>query len=224
MTKDNNIEEAILAIGTRRAHYNAELKRKAEERYQQLCAVTPVSKLPKWTPEKQAAYHKEWCLRNKDKLREYRRRARAKNGAFIRARAQRYNELYGKEYSAKYRRNNSEKRKVSTARYRAAHLEEERIYRKEYAKNNLDKSAARAARRRCQQLKATPPWFEAAAVDLIYKEARRLTAELGSPYHVDHIVPLKSKYVCGLHCYDNLQILPGSENISKGNRRWPDMP
>jgi hypothetical protein len=42
--------------------------------------------------------------------------------------------------------------------------------------------------------------------------------------HVDHIVPLVSKFVCGLHCEANLQLLPGPENQRKGNRVWPDMP
>lgn len=41
---------------------------------------------------------------------------------------------------------------------------------------------------------------------------------------VDHIVPIKSDIVCGLHCIDNFQLMTREDNARKGNRFWPDMP
>ena len=67
-------------------------------------------------------------------------------------------------------------------------------------------------------LKATPPWADLKKIQSFYTEAKRLTKETGIAHHVDHIYPLKGKYVSGLHCEHNLQILTATENIRKGNR------
>jgi len=45
-----------------------------------------------------------------------------------------------------------------------------------------------------------------------------MTKATGQPYHVDHVVPLISPVVCGLHTHTNLQVLPAFINLSKGNR------
>lgn len=40
----------------------------------------------------------------------------------------------------------------------------------------------------------------------------------GIEWHVDHIIPLQSKQVCGLHIWSNLQVIPKQINLRKGNK------
>lgn len=65
---------------------------------------------------------------------------------------------------------------------------------------------------------ATPVWSDRKAIALIYEEARKLSRETGIQHHVDHIYPLRSPLVSGLHVAANLRIITASENCSKGNR------
>jgi hypothetical protein len=70
-----------------------------------------------------------------------------------------------------------------------------------------------------------PKWANQEAMETLYAEViRRNRAEGAAVWSVDHIVPLKSPIVSGLHCEANLQILRRRENIQKYNRWWPDMP
>lgn len=95
---------------------------------------------------------------------------------------------------------------------------------KTYPRMSLAKEAAKQARRRLALEQATPQWADLKLMLNLYEEAQVISASTGVSHHVDHVVPLTSKYVCGLHCEANLQVLPGAENISKSNRRWPDKP
>lgn len=95
---------------------------------------------------------------------------------------------------------------------------------KTYRRQPLHVELAKSAKRRASKKQAVPAWMNKDAVDAIYEKARRFTEITGEPFHVDHIVPLTSDIVCGLHWEGNLQILPGVENLSKANRVWPDMP
>ena len=64
---------------------------------------------------------------------------------------------------------------------------------------------------------ATPRWADPRAIREFYRAAP-------DGHDVDHIVPLVSQHVCGLHCEANLQYLPSALNQSKRNFWWPDMP
>jgi hypothetical protein len=83
------------------------------------------------------------------------------------------------------------------------------------------KRAANEAKRRFGKNCATPPWLSddhLSEIENLYWLARDLKAVSGQDYHVDHIIPLKGKNVCGLHVPWNLQILPSDVNIRKSNK------
>jgi hypothetical protein len=87
--------------------------------------------------------------------------------------------------------------------------------------SNLEKYAAKEAKRRSQKLNAAPPWLtnkQLKEMENLYWLARDLETVSGQKYHVDHIIPLKGKTVCGLHVPWNLQVLPSDINLSKSNR------
>lgn len=93
----------------------------------------------------------------------------------------------------------------------------------EYARKNPHSVNARNAARRARKIQATPTWADKTAIKTIYALASELSAT-GVLYAVDHIVPLRSELVCGLHCEANLQVIPFKENCRKSNVWWPNMP
>ena len=68
---------------------------------------------------------------------------------------------------------------------------------------------------RASVAQAKVAWADQVKIAAIYEYARSLG------YHVDHIVPLNSEVVCGLHVEHNLTVLPPQDNIKKSNRFDP---
>jgi hypothetical protein len=100
-------------------------------------------------------------------------------------------------------------------------VERNRSTGKKWRIENKDKNAAKATRYRSKKLNATPVWLSTEQLQQIesFYWLAQLQKELtDTTYHVDHIVPLKGKTVCGLHVPWNLQVIPALENIRKGNR------
>lgn len=86
---------------------------------------------------------------------------------------------------------------------------------KRWRELNMGKVNAQIAKRRATALRATPTWAEHEQITALYEQARRLTETTGVDHQVDHIVPLNSEIVCGLHCIANLQILTADANNRK---------
>ena len=119
---------------------------------------------------------------------------------------------------------NRDKSRAYTRKNRLKNIERRREYSRRHSRENPAYYAAAASKRRAVILNATPIWANSAAVQFWYDAAHAAVELFGVPVHVDHIVPMQSKIVCGLHCEQNMQLLPGAENSRKFNRHWPDMP
>lgn len=119
--------------------------------------------------------------------------------------------------AADWRAANPDKYAETTLRSSRKHTEKRLAYSAEWAKKNPEKRRLIDAKRKAAKLRAIPSWADHAAIAAIY-------AATPEGHQVDHIVPLVSEFVCGLHWEANLQYLTASENQSKRNFWWPDMP
>lgn len=154
----------------------------------------------------------EWIANNRDRYNKRIRDDRAVNPEKYKAWANAYRnsdpERY-KEIKTNWLKKNPEKRKEISSRYSRSHKAQ---------------AVFLTRKRQAATLQAVPLWADADSIQRIYEDAAKLSKSTGIKYEVDHIVPLRGKTVCGLHCEANLQILERRENRSKSNRFWPDMP
>jgi len=123
-----------------------------------------------------------------------------------------------KETKRKYYEKN---RDAIIARSQARPLSEKRRYQKAWKdRNQLWVRADTKARRRKHRI-ATPKWLtrrQKSEIRQLYQIAMTMTKTTGEQYVVDHIVPLRSEFVCGLHVPWNLRVITREENLAKSNQ------
>lgn len=90
-----------------------------------------------------------------------------------------------------------------------------REYSKAHYRKNKPQYAARVGKRRAAKVTAIPKWADQKAIKRIYRLAADMSCATGVVHHVDHIVPLQGRNVCGLHVETNLQVIPGKDNLEK---------
>ena len=130
---------------------------------------------------------------------------------------------YNQREEVKSRKNewyleNHEKVKQAAAT-RPNHVKRE--YQQAWKDRNVVWVRADTKNRRRKHRKATPPWLsrkQKAEMRELYKAAITLTKTTGEQYVVDHIIPLRSDFVCGLHVPWNLRVITQEENLKKSNK------
>ena len=109
---------------------------------------------------------------------------------------------------------------IKNAEYRASPKGKTTVKTYRQSPEGKAKAKREAALRKKRNKKATPKWLTKEHKQQIvnmYELMRDCRAVTGEDYHVDHIVPLRGKNICGLHVPWNLQVLPAYVNINKSN-------
>ena len=157
-------------------------------------------------PETMKQRKQDWNTKNKEKIKEYSKEYYAKNSTSIKEKAL--------NYHAENRESLLNKMKLN----RLKNIESYKTRSNNWKKNNPGAANALNAKRRASQLQATPTWADFEAIEREYELAAWCSKVTGEQYHVDHIIPLQGKRVCGLHVHTNLRVIMASENIAKNNR------
>jgi len=140
-----------------------------------------------------------WVEANKEKVAAYKRDYDAGNRERL------------KTYYKAYFQENREEISTKQSAYAKANKDAVNANTRAWAARNPMKIRASNGLRKRRVRLATPKWSDKEAIRCVYQEAHYMQM------HVDHIIPLKHPLVCGLHVWDNLQLLSEQANKAKGN-------
>jgi len=134
-----------------------------------------------------------------------------------------YFKEYNKREEVKDRKNEwyVEHREQVIAAARTRPIAQLREYRDAWKENNKTQVRADTKARRRKHREATPLWLtrkQKSEIRQLYQIAITMTQTTGEQYVVDHIVPLRSDVVCGLHVPWNLRVITQEENLKKSNK------
>lgn len=139
-----------------------------------------------------------WQEKNKDKVKVYKLRWEQKNKEKDAEGRARRNKRWGEK--------NKERKAVNLKKWQALQKAQVNFH---------------TQNRRARRVQSTPGWFseldEFILVECSELCILRKNATLFG-WSVDHMVPLQAKNVCGLHVWNNFQVIPSKMNSSKRNK------
>lgn len=125
-----------------------------------------------------------------------------------------------KQATALWKSKNTGRIQQYTEEYRAKTKEHRALVKKAYYEKNKEKALAYVRNR--ELLKRNQKIIIDDFDTFVLEEAYHLSALrydiTGLKWHVDHIVPLQGKQVCGLHKAINFQVIPAELNRKKYNK------
>jgi len=181
---------------------------------------------------KRREYSKKYYQENIDKSREYSKKYYQENTDKIRARHKEYHQENVdkiKDYNKEYHQENVDKVKARHKEYSQKHKdrinayhkecrkEYRKEYNKEYRKKNRGQLIANNNNHRISKLHRVPKWL----TNEQKQQIMDFYVNCPKDMVVDHIIPLRGKYISGLHLPGNLQYLIPSENKHKRSKYPP---
>lgn len=176
---------------------------------------------------------KRWRSKNKDVDYAIKKRHYENNKEKIKARSKEWsanNKDRVKETKKEYQSKNAEKIKKDKKEYYENNKEETKEFQRGWRRRNRDRVNFLKSQRRATELQRTPKWLSKDHFEEIrefYKVAQKMEIEKGEEYQVDHIIPLRGKYMSGLHVPWNLRVVTRAFNNSRPRNILPfkgDMP
>lgn len=164
---------------------------------------------------------KKWVAENKDKVASYAKAKYLKDKEKINAKNRERWAKNREKYNATHRlwaEKNKEYKKQLDKEYAANNRKRKNANSRAYYQRNKVECAERCARRNRIAKAATPIWANFDSILAKYKERETMSKVTGIVHHVDHIIPLQGKTVCGLHVHNNLRVIPARDNMTKSNK------
>lgn len=171
--------------------------------------------------EKRREANKRYRLKNKEKIKETRKEYCKNNLDKVREQ----NNLKSKKYAKnnpekikfrniKYIKNNPEQIKKWKKSYYIKNIDKHITWRRNYYTNNKNKFLLNSKKRKALKLNQLHPNRNDLLIKTFYELSTRLTKCTGIIHHVDHIIPISCG---GWHHESNLQVIPATLNLSKGD-------
>lgn len=176
------------------------------------CKAENLARAATWhenNPERVSEIKKRWAKNNKEKCSAISKGWQKKN-----------HDKY-RDSQRRHRENNKMIFMERTRAWRERNPEQVVEYSRRYRKDNKENVLANNAKRHSARMRAVPAWFselDEFMVQQAYELAAEREASTGIEWHVDHMIPLRAKKACGLHCADNIQVIPAVMNLSKNNK------